>query len=107
MSPLLICLIITVCIVIIWGFLDAPNEIASTIMNWLSKGKIKRVELKKPFGCTLCMTFWTTLIVLLILAPEWCFMSLVYAISTKYILYIIELMDKALVKLFTKIDELL
>lgn len=104
MSPLLICMIITVCIVIIWGFLDAPNEIASIVMNFLSKGKIKRVELKKPLGCMLCMTFWTTLIILLILAPEWCFFSLLYAISTKYILYIIELIDKALVKLFEIID---
>lgn len=99
-----ICLIVTICIVIIWGFLDAPNEIASQIMSWVTNGKISRVELKKPFGCMMCMTFWITLIILLILAPGLCWMSLIYALSTKYILYIIELIDKALVKFFIWIE---
>ena len=42
---LLICLIVMVSIVLIWDWFNAPNEIASQLINWLSKGKITRVEL--------------------------------------------------------------
>lgn len=107
MNSLIICLIVMFSITVIWGYLDVPNEIASKIMNFFTGGKIKRVELKKPIGCTLCMTFWSTLVILLIMSPKWCWMSLLYALGTKYTLYIIELVDRALVKLFVKLENLL
>ena len=53
-------------IMIVWKRLDFPNEFASNAMRLITKGKIKSVELKKPFGCGLCMTFWITLIYMLI-----------------------------------------
>lgn len=98
MNIYLICLIITLSLVIIIDYLNAPCEIASTIANIITKGKIKNVQLKKPFGCSLCMTFWITVIILLILEPSMCWLSLIYAICTKYILAIINLIDLIICK---------
>lgn len=101
---MLVGLIITVCLVLIIDWFNAPNEILSQIMDWITSGRIKRVELKPPFGCSKCMSFWITLIFLLITAPELCWMSLVFAFSTKYILFIIEIIDKIITKLAILIE---
>lgn len=101
---MIVCWIITFCIVMIWGYFDAPNQIISYICNIITDGKIKTVELKKPWGCTLCMTAWTTFIVLLFINPAYCWMSLIYAFSTKFMLYAIQLIDKLITKIFIKID---
>lgn len=98
MNIYLICLIIALSLVIIIDYLNAPNEMAGTIMNIITKGKIKNVQLKKPFGCSLCMTFWTTFILLLIIKPSMCWLALIYAISTKYILAILNLFDLIICK---------
>lgn len=90
--------------VIIIDYLDAPNEIAGTIMGYITKGKITHVRLKKPFGCSLCMSFWITFIVLLIVEPWMCWVSLLYAISTKYLLYLINLIDLIICKSFIYIE---
>lgn len=100
-------LIITVCLVLIIDWFNAPNEILSQIMGIFTRGKITRVELKPPFGCSKCMTFWITLIFLLITAPELCWMSLVFAFSTKYILFIIEIIDKMITKLMILAERIL
>lgn len=104
MNIYLACLIIAVSFVIIIDYLDAPNEIAGTIMGLITKGKITHVRLKKPFGCSLCMTFWTTLILLLIVNPLMCWLSLIYAIITKYIFYLINLIDLIICKSFIYIE---
>ena len=111
---LLICLIVMVSIVLIWDWFNAPNEIASQLMNWLSKGKITRVELKKPWGCPLCMCWWISWIYLLITLPfTWHYfligvgLSLGNALLTKYTLYIIETIDLALCKLLGWLQQLL
>lgn len=101
-----ICWIITFCIVMIYGYFDAPNQIASQIMARLTKGKIKRVILKKPWGCQTCMCFWITLLILLIISPHLCWMSIIYAFSVKFILYLIQLLDKLLTKLFIRLEKL-
>lgn len=106
MSSILICWIITGCIVMIWDYFDAPNQIASQIMARLTKGKIKRVILKKPWGCSTCQSFYITLLVLLIISPQLCWMCLIYAFSTKYILYTLQLIDKLLVKVFIRLEML-
>lgn len=104
MNIYLACLIIAVSFVIIIDYLDAPNDIAGTIMGLITNGKITHVRLKKPFGCSLCMTFWTTLILLLIVNPLMCWLSLIYAISTKYIFYLINLVDLIICKSFIYIE---
>lgn len=106
MYALILCLIITGCIAYIYH-LDAPNEVVSTFMSWITRGKIKRVELRKPWGCPLCMTFWITLVVLLVLAPKFWFMSLVFAFSVKYIDYTITVLERALDRLFCWLETIL
>lgn len=104
MNIYLVCLIIALSFVIIIDYLDAPNDIAGTIMGLITNGKITHVRLKKPFGCSLCMTFWVTLILLLIVNPLMCWLSLIYAISTKYIFYFINLVDLIICKSFIYIE---
>lgn len=73
----IICLIITTAIVLIWDWFRFPNEFTATIMRLILKVKIKSesVILPKPIGCSTCMTFWITLIVLLCIGPKFCFLS--------------------------------
>ena len=56
---------IALVITVVWDVLRFPNEIANGIAAWLTKGKITNVTLIKPFGCSLCMTFWCGLIYVL------------------------------------------
>lgn len=37
------------------------NEVTSIITGWLTKGKIRKPFELKPFSCSLCMTFWSSL----------------------------------------------
>jgi hypothetical protein len=101
----LICAIITACIAYIYK-LDAPNEIGSTIMSWLTKGKIKKIELRKPWGCPLCITFWVTLIILLVVYPAYCWLSFVYAFSVKYIDYSITILEYFLDWVFIRLERI-
>lgn len=41
------------------------NEITSIISGWLTKGVVKKPFELKPFSCSLCMTFWTSLVYVL------------------------------------------
>lgn len=84
--------------VVVWNKLNVPNEFASNLMRLITKGKIKSVELKKPFGCGLCMTFWITLIYMLIFYFDFGLLhiisvSLLSAILTDYSKKIIELIE--------------
>lgn len=38
------------------------QEITSIISGWMTNGKIKKPIMIKPFCCSLCMTFWLSLI---------------------------------------------
>lgn len=100
-------IIITVCIVVIWDWYNAPNNILSQLFNALSGGKIKEIRLKPPFGCSTCMVFWVNLIVLLCTNFQMCWMALLYAFSSKYILYLLKVIDKFIEKMFIKIDKIL
>lgn len=107
MNIFIICLIVSFSITYIWDFARFPEELADRIISLVTKGKINHIELKKPFGCSLCMTTWTTLIILLCLDPCWCWMSLVFGFITKYILYAIELTDRIITLLFVLLERLL
>ena len=107
MNIFIICLIVSFSITYIWDFARFPEELADRIISFVTKGKINNIELKKPFGCSLCMTTWTTLIILLCFDPCWCWMSLVFGFITKYILYIIELLDKMISLVFVLLERLL
>lgn len=99
MQAIELCVIVSVCVAIVY-WLDAPNDIASRVMSLLLRREV-HVQLRKPWGCNICMTFWLTLIVLLIAQPSLWWVSFVCAWSAKYLHYIIEVLDKVLVKVFT------
>lgn len=101
----IICLVITVSITYIYK-IDAPNQIVSYIFSVILRHPVT-VELKKPFGCPSCLSFWITLILLLIYQPQFCWVSLGYYFSVKYIEYTICVVESILNLIFTKIDKIL
>ena len=105
MNILLICLIVTACIVYIWDYVVFPQEFANMVAGWLTGGKIKHMVLNKPWGCSLCMSTWLTLIILLC-AKELAYtpLCLVYGWSTQYILVIFNLIDNLITKVLGWID---
>lgn len=107
MNTFIICLIISFSITYIWDYVNFPAEIADRVVSFITKGKIKHIELKKPFSCSLCMTTWATLIVLLCMDPAWCWLCLLYGLSTKYILYAINLTDRIISLVFVLLERLL
>lgn len=59
----LICIQLSVCIIILSGFVDS---IKSLIKRILTKGKMSGSDYSlRPFDCPLCMTFWCSLIYLI------------------------------------------
>lgn len=107
MNPILICTIITFSISYIWDVSGFITEFSDRIVSLITKGKIKHIVLRKPLSCSLCMTTWVTLIVLLCINPCLCWMSLVFGMSTKYALYTIQLIDKIITLLFVLLERLL
>lgn len=96
-------LLINFIITYVWDILNYPNTIAGIITGWLTKGRIKHVELKAPFGCSFCMIFWCSLIYLLIanlpILPSIA-IGLACAFSSKITLYTITLIDSIIDKIF-------
>lgn len=90
-----VCFIITFAIAYIYH-LDAPNQIASEIARWLSNGKFTKIQLRKPLGCPLCMTFWVTFILLLFVNPSLCWIAFIFAFASKYMDYAISLVENIL-----------
>lgn len=107
MNTILICIIVTFSISYIWDYVNFPAEIADRIVSFVTKGKIKHTELKKPFSCALCMTTWTTLIILLCIESKLCWMCLLFGMSTKYALYAIQLTDRIISLVFVLLERLL
>lgn len=56
-------LIITALVVFVIDISGFVEEMETIIARWL---KVKKVHIPKPFGCSLCTTWWTGLIYLLI-----------------------------------------
>ena len=106
MNSIIICIIITFSIVYIWDVVNFPEEFVNRILTIILKKPV-HITLMKPFGCSLCMTTWTTLIILLCIDPCWCWMSLVFGMSTKYILYTIQIVDKIISLFFIKFEQFL
>lgn len=95
-----------ICVEVI-GRLNYPNEIASMIMNKMTNGRIKRVELIKPFSCPLCMTIIISMIYLCFVINWLSFTSIVMGVAmavmngvlTKYMDYLLRLIDGAVTKI--------
>lgn len=109
MNILLLCLIISGCITYIYNTVDFPHTFVARILSRLYKKEIRpqQVVLPKILECSLCATFWSTLVVLLVFQPSWWFMAFVFAQSTRYIDMLIQVVDKLITKFFCLIDKVL
>lgn len=113
MEPIIIVVLINLIIVTVWDILNFPNELASSVMSMLTKGVIKNVTLKKPFGCSLCLTFWTTVIYFLSCMPLGFYNILLYtavalfsAYFTTYTYMLINLINSFIVNCVCLISRL-
>lgn len=104
---IIVCLIITASIVYIWDIVQFPNQIGNYIVSKISKGKLNNIELKKPLGCSLCMTTWITLIIIIIFNWKLIPLCLMFGWITKYIEYLFRIIDRLLCKIFIKIEQIL
>jgi len=109
MNSIVICLIVTVAIVWGIGYLDFPHTFVARILTLIRGKEVTpdRVKLPKLFECPLCCTMWCTLVILLIMSPHLCWFSIIFAFSTKYILYAIQLIDRLLTKIFILFDRVI
>lgn len=108
--------LINVAIVLIWDYFNAPNDILSALFSSFTKGRITTIELKRPFGCSLCMTFWCSLIYLIVdLMLTGCTfygillafaLSAINAFLTKFVFYTIQTVDNTFSKLFILLERL-
>lgn len=86
---------------LIWGYFDAPQQITNRLVEIISRGKIKKVELKKPLSCMGCSTVWLSFIYLLFALPFnqiilICVLSATNGFLTKFSSYTIQLIDQLL-----------
>jgi hypothetical protein len=108
MNSIVICLIVTIAIVWGIGYLDFPHTFVARILTLIRGKEVTpdRIKLPKLLCCHLCCTFWCTLVILLIMSPHLCWFSMIFAFSTKYILYAIQLLDRVLTKVFILLERL-
>ena len=96
------CLLITICWVIILDQLHFFEDLTSTIKSILTKGKFRNPIQIKPFSCSVCMSFWTNLIYIIIMGKFSIFMIgyiLVLSWSTPIINSIFTLLKNLFIKL--------
>lgn len=101
-------ILINLIIVYVWDILNFPNTLAGMITGLLTNGKITNVQLKPPFGCSFCMIFWVSLILLLVssynLLPA-VFISLLSAYCSKIVLYLYTILDNLVEVIFTHLEK--
>lgn len=91
---------------------NVPNKIANYIAKRLTNNTLTNVWVNRPFSCSYCMTFWTSLIYLLTLNPFtffWLIVSvsiaLVSSIYTRLIYYILSFIDLSIELVFNKLHK--
>lgn len=108
-------LYISLLITIVWDYLNYPNEVAGLVMNKLTNGIIKQVELIKPFGCSLCMTAIISWFYLAFTCVVWSsftsivgytLLAVLNGISTIYIYSIILIINDKINQLLSELDKL-
>ena len=80
-------------------YLNAPQEMTDRFVEIFTKGKVKRVELKKPWSCSVCICNYLSIIYLLIAMPfnqiiMICLLAVLNGFLTKLTMYAIQLMDQ-------------
>lgn len=65
------------------------QEFTSIISGWLTNGQIKKPIMIKPFCCSLCMTFWLSMIYLLVV-HQFTLGMIVYTCAVSYLTSVIK-----------------
>lgn len=102
------CLLITICWVIILDQLHFFEDLTSTIKSILTKGKFRNPINIKPFNCSVCMSFWTNLIYIIIIGKFSIFMIgyiLLLSWSAPLINSIFTLLKNAIIKFINILAE--
>ena len=60
------CLLVTLCFVLIIDQFHFTDEITSIISGWMTNGNIRKPISFKPFTCSLCMSWWTNLLYIIV-----------------------------------------
>ena len=100
------CLLITICWVIILDQLHFFEDLTSSVKSLLTKGKFRNPIKIKPFNCSVCMSFWTNLIYILIVGNFSIFMIgyiLLLSWSAPVISSILTLLKNIFIKLINNI----
>ena len=112
---MIVLLYISVLITIVWDYLNYPNEVAGLIVSKLTNGRIKQVELIKPFGCSLCMTAIISWLYLAFTCVVWSsftsivgytLLAVINGISTNYIYSLILIVNDTINKLLSELDKI-
>lgn len=112
---MIVLLYISVLITIVWDYLNYPNEVAGLIVSKLTNGRIKQVELIKPFGCSLCMTSIISWLYLAFTCVVWSsftsivgytLLAVINGISTNYIYSLILIVNDTINKLLSELDKI-
>ena len=102
------CLLITICWVIILDQLHFFEDFTSSVKSLLTKGKFRNPINIKPFNCSVCMSFWTNLIYIIIIGNFSIFMIgyiLVLSWTTPIINSIFTLLKNAVIKFINILAE--
>lgn len=86
------------------------DTISSTVKGWLSNGLVKTPFELKPFSCSLCMTFWTGLLYLLLthsLTLPWAAYVCLVSFLTPRIKDVLVVIDDTLAAGLASIDNLI
>ena len=102
------CLLITICWVIILDQLHFFEDFTSSVKSLLTKGKFRNPINIKPFNCSVCMSFWTNLIYIIIIGNFSIFMIgyiLLLSWSAPIINSIFTLLKNAIIKFINILAE--
>ena len=109
MKPLTDILLIASCWVFVLDVSGFWREFSSRLKGWLTHGAMHTPFQLKPFSCSLCMTFWTGLVYLIVqhsvtlpLLAWVCLCSML----TPRIADLLNTFSDLLAKIFTKIENI-
>lgn len=104
---LLLCLIITSCIVYIYDYVAFPRNFLARIYSIFTGKNISldRIKLPKLLECSLCASTWSTLIILLIFNWKLAPMCFVYGWSSIHILLLMNILNNIITKILSKLYE--
>jgi len=89
MNLILICLAVAASFTYIWDYTPFISDIQKILSDYMGYP----VKFRKPLSCSLCMTTWVTLLILLIFNWKLAPLCLLFGWSTKHILNIFNTVD--------------